>query len=92
MLLLDRERDDVVRDRTALINRIRASLQEFGVSIPTGRFRSQILFGKDFALVEDCLPVMLCNHIKAMQSRLMDLEKYLDGLDKQIDRASQESR
>ena len=92
LLLLHRERDGVVRDRTALINRIRASLQEFGVSIPAGRFRLQIWFREDFALVEDCLPMMLCNHIKAMQSRLIDLEKYLNNLDTQIDRASQESR
>lgn len=42
LLLLHRERDGVVRDRTALINRIRASLQEFGVNVPAGKFRLQI--------------------------------------------------
>lgn len=36
LLLLHREREGVIRDRTELINRIRASLQEFGVSVPAG--------------------------------------------------------
>lgn len=92
LLLLHRERDGVVKERTALINRMRASLQEFGVSIPSGRSRLNIWFREDFSLIEDSLPKILCHHVKAMQLRLIDLEHYIEALDNQIDGVSQESK
>lgn len=91
LLLLHRERDGVVKERTALINRIRASLQEFGVSIPAGRYRLRIWFREDFSLIEESLPKVLCHHVKSMQLRLIDLENYIESLDDHIDGASQES-
>ncbi|QUX96110.1 IS110 family transposase [Marinomonas sp. CT5] len=91
LLLLHRERDGVVKERTALINRIRASLQEFGAIIPAGRFRLQIWFREDFFVVEESLPRILCHHVKSMQSRLMDIENYIESLDNQINSASKES-
>lgn len=89
LLLLHRERDGVVKERTALINRIRASLQEFGISIPAGRYRLRIWFREDFSLIEESLPKVLCHHVKSMQLRLIDLENYIESLDDHIDGASQ---
>lgn len=91
LLLLHREREGVIRDRTALINRIRASLQEFGVSVPAGRFQLRKWFREGFGSVEEQLPKLLVNHIKSMQKRLVDLEQYVEELDIQIDMASQTS-
>ncbi|EAT11590.1 IS110 family transposase [Bermanella marisrubri] len=91
LLLLHRERDGVVRDRTSLINRIRASLHEFGISIPAGRFRLRKWFREDFGVLESKIPSMLLNHIKLMHTRLVDIEAYLEELDRQIDSASRKS-
>ena len=92
LLLVHRERDGVVRDRTSLINRIRASLQEFGVSIPSGRFRLHKWFRTEFGLIESDLPVLLSRHIQTMLKRLHDLETYIKELDKQIDIVGNENQ
>lgn len=91
LLLLHREREGVIRDRTALINRIRASLQEFGVSVPAGRFQLRKWFREGFSLVEHKLPKLLVEHISLMQTRLRELEQYAEYLDKQIDLTSEVS-
>ncbi|MDI5878025.1 MULTISPECIES: IS110 family transposase [Shewanella] len=91
LLLLHREREGVIRDRTALINRIRASLQEFGVSVPAGRFQLRKWFREGFSLVEYQLPKLLVGHIKLMQTRLREIEQYVEYLDTQIDLASEVS-
>jgi len=92
LLLVHSERDGVVRDRTALINRIRASLQEFCVSIPSGRFRLHNWFRTEFGLNESDLPVLLSRHIQVMLKRLHDLETYIKELDKQIDLVGNEDQ
>ncbi len=88
LLLIHRERDGAVRDRTALINRIRATLAEFGVAVPVGPWRLNKWFAQEFS--EQCahLPETLQRHILRMKARLTLLESEITVYDQEIDSLS----
>lgn len=91
LLLIHREREGAVKDRTALINRLRATLGEFGIAIPVGPQRMQRWFRDEYGVVEVRLPELLRRHISGMRQRLGSLEESLASLDAEIDQCSRNS-
>lgn len=88
LLLIHRERDGLVKERTALINRIRATLSEFGVVIPVGKQRLKHWFLTEYGAFESKLPALLQQHIAFMLKRLQQKEGDIDQLELEIDRQS----
>lgn len=89
LLLIHRERDGIVKERTALINRIRATLSEFGIVIPVGPRHLHNWFLNGLADAEKQMPEMLVQHVMRMKSRLNQLERDLDVLKKAVNQAGQ---
>lgn len=89
LLLIHRERDGIIKERTALISRIRATLGEFGVAIPIGPQRLRKWFHESYGQVETNLPPMLRNHVSRMLNRLHGIEREIADLDQEIDSESQ---
>ncbi|MEH6473435.1 MAG: IS110 family transposase [Halopseudomonas sp.] len=88
VLLIHRERDGIVKERTALINRLRATCAEFGIVIPAGRQRLTAWFQREYGNQESCLPELLQRHVGRMRDRLRSLELWIDELDQEIDQQS----
>ncbi len=84
VLLLHRERDGLTKERTALINRFRATLAEFGVVIPVGAHRLKHWMASDYSMVESELSPIMQRHIQRMQGRLRELEKVISELDQEL--------
>ena len=70
MMLIHREREGAVKDRTALINRLRATLAEFGFAIPVGPSRMQHWFRNEYGCVEHKCSYLLKRHVMKMWQRL----------------------
>ncbi|WP_182029242.1 IS110 family transposase, partial [Vibrio sp. B1FLJ16] len=92
ILSIHRMREHWVRERTALMNRIRALLSEFGLIIPVGR--SSLM--KQVPLIledtENELPHLAravisdsYHHLKALNQRIADTEQVFDDLSKVSD-------
>lgn len=88
LLLVHREREGVVKERTSLINRIRATLLEFGVAVPAGPARLHKWINEEYGLVD--LPLLLMHHINRMINRLRGLETSLTELNDEISRQGKE--
>ena len=91
LLLIHREREGAVKERTSLLNRIRATLGEFGISVPVGPQRMKRWFNESYGKTEVQLPALLTRHVYRMRSRLSELEKHIAELDNEIDRTSREN-
>lgn len=85
MLLVHRERDGLIKERTAVINRIRASFSEFGITIPTGVSRFRQWLERDVGDHEESLPQILLNLVNRMRNRLAGIELEIRSLDHEID-------
>ena len=92
LLLIHRERDGIVKERTALINRIRATLGEFGIVIPVGPRHLHDWFLNNLADAEMQMPEILVQHVMRMKSRLNQLESDLDVLERTVNQTSQNSK
>src|SRR5690606_29888671 len=86
LLLMHRERDGLIKERTALVNRIRATLAEFGITIPAGINRLKVWFRQEYGEHEQGLPALLSQHIQNMLIRLTQKDQDILVLDKEIDR------
>ncbi len=86
LLLIHRERDGLVKDRTALINRLWATLGEFGIAVPAGPGRLKRWFRESYGERESELPPLMRRHIQRMRIRLTELERCIADLDAEIDR------
>lgn len=91
LLLVHRDREGAIKERTSLINRIRATLGEFGVSIPVGPQRMKHWFNESYGEVEARLPQLLTRHVYRMRTRLSYLEAHIAELDKEINQISSEN-
>lgn len=85
ILLIHREREGAIKERTSLINRIRATLMEFGITIPAGPKRMRRWLRDSYGEVESRLNPLLSRHIARMRRRLGDLEDHIMELEKEID-------
>ncbi|MCP5357611.1 MAG: IS110 family transposase [Pseudomonadales bacterium] len=88
MMLIHREREGAVKDRTALINRLRATLAEFGFAIPVGPSRMQHWFRNEYGCVEHKCSDLLKRHVMKMRQRLESIEQHIASLDTEIDQSS----
>lgn len=88
VLLLHREREGLTRERTALINRIRGTLSEFGVIIPKGPHRMKTWFREDYPRYEASLPSLLQRHVQRLLQRFHGLEEAIAEQDKEINAES----
>jgi len=86
--LILRGRDGLVKESTALIRRIRATLSEFGIVIPAGRSRFKNWFLAEYGKFEPKLPQLLQQHIVFMMSRLHQKESEIQRLETEIDQQS----
>jgi transposase len=91
LMLIHREREGAIKDRTALINRLRATLGEFGIAIPVGPQRMQRWFREDYGAVENRLSELLKRHVLGMRQRLGSIEQYIASLDEEIAQSSRNS-
>lgn len=91
LMLIHREREGAVRDRTALINRLRATLAEFGFTIPAGPRRMQHWFQNEYGCVEPRCSELLKRHVMKMRLRLESIEQHIAQLDIEINQSSKES-
>lgn len=88
VLLLHRERDGLMKERTSLINRIRATLSEFGIIAPKGSGRLKRWFRDEFCYSEAKLPELMKRHVQRLLDRLRGLEEAVALLDNEIDAQS----
>lgn len=86
ILLLHRDRDGLMRDRTALINRLRATLAEFGITVPKGPARLKRWFSGQYSEYEDELTELMKRHTMRMLARLNMLEREIAELDAELNR------
>ncbi len=84
MLLIHRARDLLVRQRTSLINALRAHLAEFGVVVPKGgphgrKLALMLIEGETFGLPAPAVPVLqtLARRCQALTEEIADLEREL---------------
>lgn len=84
LLLVHRARDLLVRQRTSLINALRAHLAEFGVVVPKGapharRLASMVVAGEVHDLPAPAVPVLqtLARQCQALSEQIADLEREL---------------
>lgn len=84
VLLLHREREGLIKERTAVINRIRSSFSEFGVAIPAGPKRLRQWLSDSYGDVENDLPSTLNRLMLRMIDRLNYIESEICDLDKEI--------
>ncbi|WP_152206290.1 IS110 family transposase [Marinobacter changyiensis] len=88
ILLLHRDREGLTRDRTALINRLRATLAEFGVVTPTGPQRLKHWFQEDYSHYGTALSALVQRQVERMRTRLRGLDGEIAALDVEIDLTS----
>lgn len=82
VLVMHRMRDQLVHERTALMNQIRSYLHEFGIVIAQGRAP----LAKIFPIIDEDtqLPHLLRQSIAELADRLADLERRIQTLDQRI--------
>lgn len=82
VLVMHRMRDQLVHERTALMNQIRSYLHEFGIVMAQGRAPLAKIFP---IIAEDMqLPHLLRQSIAELADRLADLERRIQILDQRI--------
>jgi len=82
VLVMHRMRDQLVHERTALMNQIRSYLHEFGIVMAQGRAP----LAKIFPIIDEDmqLPLLLRQSITELADRLADLERRIQTLDQRI--------
>ncbi|TXS89040.1 IS110 family transposase [Parahaliea aestuarii] len=83
ILMAHRVREQLVSDRTSLINQMRGHMMEFGVVLPMGRRRFQKTITD--ALAEDLLPKLVVTMLHEMLVRLSRLDDEISNLDTRIE-------
>lgn len=83
ILMVHRVRDQLVCDRTSLVNQIRGHLMEFGVVLPVGRRQFQRAIVD--VVADDSLPKLVFEMLHDMLIRLARLDDQLADLDAKIE-------
>jgi transposase len=84
LLLLHRDRKGLVGERSAIANRLRASLAEFGLIIPVGMHKLQAWLRHDYGSYENLLPVMMRLHLQRLASRLAQVDRQIREIEQAI--------
>lgn len=91
LILLHRDRKGLVKERTALVNRFRAVLSEFGVIAPTGLNCLRAWLSKEYGTVEHKLPALIRRHLIGMIARLRETDTQILALEKEIHSSTTDS-
>lgn len=84
LMLLHRDRRGLVRDRTALVNRLRATMGEFGVIAPAGLHKFRAWLKDEYGAVESRLPELMRRHVHVMVLRLRETDEHIALLESEI--------
>ncbi len=84
ILALHRTRDLLIRQRTQLVNMIRAQLAEFGIVMPKGIEHALRLAGQLVEGAAPDIPPLAVTVIVALAEQLRDLQLRIGGLDKDL--------
>ena len=84
ILALHRTRDLLIRQRTQLVNMIRAQLAEFGIVLAKGIRHALRLAGRLVEGVAPDIPVPAVKVIVTLAEQLRDLQARIEGLDKDL--------
>ena len=84
LLLLHRDRSGLIRDRTSVINRLRASMAEFGVIAPQGIKKLRHWFCEEYGAVEINLSPLMQQQVKRLLSRLYYLDEEINRIEQDI--------
>jgi transposase len=87
LLALHRVRQGFVEERTALINRLRAVLTEFGVVLPN---RTQWV-RRDAVAVAEPLPVLARQAVEDLRAHLVQLDERIGAYDRQLEQQARQS-
>ncbi len=83
-MALHRTRDLLIRQRTQLVNMIRAQLAEFGIIVPKGIQHALRLAGQLVEGATPDIPALAVKVIVALAEQLRDLQVRIGGLDKDL--------
>ena len=84
LLLLHRDRSGLIRDRTSVINRLRASMAEFGVIAPQGIKKLRHWFCGEYGAVENNLSPLMQQQVERLLSRLYYLDEEISRIEQDI--------
>ena len=87
LLALHRVRQGFIEERTALINRLRAVLTEFGVVLPN---RTQWV-RRDALIAADPLPVLVRQAVQDLRAHLTQLDERIGAYDQQLEQQARQS-
>jgi len=87
LLALHRVRQGFIEERTALINRLRAVLTEFGVVLPN---RTQWV-RRDAVAVAEPLPVLARQAVEDLRAHLRRLDERIGAYDRQLEQQARQS-
>lgn len=82
ILMVHRVREQLVSDRTSLINQMRGHLMEFGVVLPVGKSKFQGAMQE--VLANDTIPKLVVELLHDMLTRLSRLDEQVDTLDRRV--------
>ena len=92
LLLLHRDRSGLIRDRTSLVNRLRASMAEFGVIAPQGINKLREWLVHDYGKFEDLLPIPMQHQVKRFSDRLRLIDNDIKTLEDEISLHSRDDK
>ncbi|HEJ6944092.1 TPA: IS110 family transposase [Serratia marcescens] len=84
ILALHRMRQQLVKFRTAQINALHGMLLEFGETIRKGRASLANMFPGALERLKERLPAYLINLLDEQYQRLAELDKHIEGIEKQL--------
>ncbi len=84
LLLLHRDRKGLVGERSAIANRLRASLAEFGLIIPVGMHKLKAWLQQEYGTCEEMLPVMMRLHLQRLAGRLKQVDTQINEIEQAI--------
>ena len=91
VLLVHRERDGLMKERTSIINRLRAVFSEFGITIPAGAKKLHVWLRDEYPEQEK-LPVLVDRQIQRIYKKIDLIEQEVKDLDREIDLYNKEDK
>lgn len=90
VLTLHRARNQVVRERTAVVNQVRGLLLEYGITLPQGRARVRAALPALLEDAENGLPSLAREVFASLYDRLVDLDAQVARYDQRVQALARE--
>lgn len=84
LLLLHKDRKGLVKERTAIASRLRATMSEFGVIAPVGMQKLRAWLQTHYGAYQDQLPVIIQRHVVRMVERLSRIDCQVKEIELEI--------